>query len=263
MEKLYEKISNLNNENVNNKNKQSDNMIYFISIKQDFFYNFQGLFKELTNFIDELQKPNNNLTTSVDDIDASPASIATKKIVNLDKNDSYLLNDENCIQLIQWIGKEVVFERIFKATKDGFSSHNFHSKCDKQGSTIVVVQNDASSLIGGYSILDWDGSVNDDYDYKEDISLQCFLFNLTINKNYKMKSKSYAISNSNVNGPKFGGGHDFGLRDGCDKNENTYTNLGFTYGIDINNSSKEEFYGKLNFLVLDYEVYKVIELSIN
>ena len=58
--------------------------------------------------------------------------------------------------------------------------------------------------------------------------MRCFLFSLTLNKKYNLKSigKNHAIYNGSSYGPWFGGGSDLILFDDCDMNSNSYANIG-------------------------------------
>eukprot|EP01083_Nonionella_stella_P131911 401027_1 len=48
---------------------------------------------------------------------------------------------------------------IFKASRDGFGSNDFHQLCDNKGATLVVVKATHSDIIfGGYSCIAWKSS---------------------------------------------------------------------------------------------------------
>ena len=54
---------------------------------------------------------------------------------------------------IQERGKEA--NLVYKATRDGFSSEVFWEKCLGQNETIVLVQTNQNSVIGGYCPDQW------------------------------------------------------------------------------------------------------------
>ena len=156
-------------------------------------------------------------------------------------------------QLItEWIGGPCTYSLLYRATRDGFGSHEFHQLCDGISPTLVIVRTDKEKIIGGYSILNW--KEEGEYNYVEDPSLKCFLFSISLRAKYGHKSSTYAISNNAKHGPKFGGGHDLEITNNCDKTENQYSQIGFTYNY---SGSHEDFYGAEKFKILDYEVFKV------
>ena len=87
--------------------------------------------------------------------------------------------------------------------------------------------------------------------------MRCFLFSLSLNKKYNLKSdrKGCAIYNSSSYGPIFGAGNDLILYDGCDKNRGAHATIGDTY----ESEDYTAFTGTSNnkFSVVDYEVYGV------
>jgi len=93
--------------------------------------------------------------------------------------------------------------------------------------------------------------------YYADNSRICFLFLLTLNKKYNLKSdrKQYAIFNHSPYGPVFGYGFDLILWSDCDKNSSSYADIGDTY----ESESCSAFTGGSNehFSVVEYEVYGV------
>ena len=87
--------------------------------------------------------------------------------------------------------------------------------------------------------------------------MRCFLFSLTLNKKYNLKSdrKQYAIFNYSPYGPYFGGGSDLYLSSDCDKNSDSYAYIGDAY----ESESYSAFTGGSDkyFSVVEYEVYGV------
>jgi hypothetical protein len=99
-------------------------------------------------------------------------------LINKDKNceDSYCLNiflliyvdprfSESDIlsgelyydQLLQlWIGKTFTAKLCWRATRDGWSSSTFHSKCNYKKPTVTLVKV-GSNIFGGYATASWEG----------------------------------------------------------------------------------------------------------
>ena len=44
---------------------------------------------------------------------------------------------------------------LFRASRDGFGSQTFHSKCDNKGPTITVVAESGSNIFGGFIEISW------------------------------------------------------------------------------------------------------------
>jgi BTB/POZ domain-containing protein KCTD9 len=50
---------------------------------------------------------------------------------------------------------ELKLNLIYKASRDGFKSTDFHSKCDFKGPTISLIQSEHGKTFGGYTNLNW------------------------------------------------------------------------------------------------------------
>jgi len=170
---------------------------------------------------------------------------------------SKILKREHKAQIFQWLEKkDVSFNLLFSATRDGFGAAGFHSKCDNKGPTLVVVKSESGHIFGGYASQSWqaigayigaDGS---------------FLFTLT--NGHNIPPTKYTIIPSNANnlyghpgyGPTFGSGHDLHIAADANANTNSYSNLPHGYA-DSTGKGNNTFTGGRNFKVLDYEVFQV------
>lgn len=47
------------------------------------------------------------------------------------------------------------FELLFRASRDGYFSENFHKKCDKQGASLVIVETEHGHIVGGFTRVPW------------------------------------------------------------------------------------------------------------
>jgi hypothetical protein len=73
------------------------------------------------------------------------------------------------------------FRLLYRATRDGFRSSDFHSKCDGHSSTLTIFKAKGSSYIfGGYTTVDWESPT----DRKCKSDPNAFIFSL-INKDNK------------------------------------------------------------------------------
>ena len=47
------------------------------------------------------------------------------------------------------------FNLLYRGSKDGFTHQAFHSKCDKQGPTIVIIRSHHDKTFGGFTDISW------------------------------------------------------------------------------------------------------------
>ena len=136
---------------------------------------------------------------------------------------------------------------LFKATKDGDKSIDFHNKCDFMGATITIIKSENGRRFGGYSSISWDKSKAN---YSTDgIN---FLFSLDTLQLYKNTSGSNHTYHNESYGPTFGGGHDLYIANECMNNNSSYSKKN-DYGM----TSSFELNSVQSFKVLDYEVFKI------
>jgi hypothetical protein len=76
-------------------------------------------------------------------------------------------------------------------------------------------------------------------------------------KKFPLKSPSQAIYCDASNGPFFGSGCDIAVRNRCNGNINSYTNLGGAYVNDTGIDGKKFFTGRHNFTVKEIEVFSI------
>jgi hypothetical protein len=117
---------------------------------------------------------------------------------------------------------------LYRGTRDGFGSNDFHSKCDNKSSTLTIFKADDSSYIfGGFTSVEWDSS----NDFKSDPN--AFIFSLTNKDNRPVKMKinpnqhQYAIGCSSLFGPTFG--YDICIANNANTTMDSYSQLGHTY----------------------------------
>jgi hypothetical protein len=59
-------------------------------------------------------------------------------------------------QLSLWVPSATSLSQCYRATRDGWSSNTFHSKCDNKGATFTIIRV-GSYIFGGYSDVSWGG----------------------------------------------------------------------------------------------------------
>ena len=115
--------------------------------------------------------------------------------------------------------------------------------------------------IGGYTPVCWN-VVNG---YAHDANKASFLFSVDLREVFRLKDANKGILCHTGSGPRFGGGPDMHLADGC--NGNYSSGCDFPYSYDGNGKYEKNqqawtaLTGSTNsnyFKVLEYEVYQVI-----
>jgi len=186
---------------------------------------------------------------------SSAAKGITKKLTI----DSTILKPKEKAALLKMVTKKERNKRwrlLFRASKDGFASTQFHAKCDNKGTTVTVIHSTLNHVFGGYTALPWQ-SYGDAY--QQDPKAFIFLLRSS-NKLYKKPQKwtvkvvSTSVYHSSGYGPTFGGGFDFYLCSGCDTTNSSYSNAGNSYNCPTDQTLLA---GSYNFMVKDYEVYQI------
>ena len=241
-----------------------------------------SLINDCTNIeenINEINKINNSISKCNDlgdnkiffypkEGDDSQLNILVKGIKtfgNVCMNGNFFLNssiinqDINKINLlIKWIKekikKDVISsEMIFRMSKDGDKSEDFHKFCDNQGPTLVIVQTTSNKIFGGFTPLNWKSTEEKPIDKNN----QTFIFSLDFNKRYdQVKLNSQAIKCSKEFGPNFGN-DDFQLKKNL-KEGICYADNSCNF---ICNGETELLGGKNNnetFYTKELEVFKII-----
>ena len=75
-------------------------------------------------------------------------------------------------KILEWSGFKSM-KLLYRGTRDGMTSKDFHDKCDNKGKTICLFLNDKGNIFGGYSSIPWTSDGGDK------TANDCFLFTLT------------------------------------------------------------------------------------
>ena len=88
-------------------------------------------------------------------------AINFKTIIYLNVNSDILLKSNRRNDLLEiileWIGHKKM-ELIYRGSRDGKTSQSFHKKCDNQGPTICLFENEKGYIFGGYASISWTNS---------------------------------------------------------------------------------------------------------
>ena len=159
-------------------------------------------------------------------------------------------------KILEWSGFKSM-KLIYRGTRDGMTSKDFHDKCDNKGKTICLFLNDKGNIFGGYSSIPWERNSGDK------IANDCFLFTLTnIYSTEPTKFpyiKGRSICNNSNHGPIFGDGSDiYCYNNFCDKNC-CFSGFPVSYQ-DVLGKGKSIFIGDANnqyFILKEIEVFEL------
>ena len=168
---------------------------------------------------------------------------------------------EYIYKLQEWTGFKKL-ELLYRASKDGSESSVFHNKCDNQGPTICLCQNEIGNIFGGYASIPWTSPKKGEYKESKD----CFLFSLSNVQGtepiiYPIKNASKAVYHNMKYGPTFGGGFDLKIYSNFLNNAESYANIDHSYE-DITGQGNSVFSGDINtsyFKLNELEVFKLIK----
>jgi hypothetical protein len=148
---------------------------------------------------------------------------------------------------------------LYRGTRDGFGGSNFHSKCDQQSNTLVIILTTQGYIFGGFSPVVWESSTGI---HKADTSGKSFLFSLKNPRN--SEPKIFPISNQTCSiycnssyGPCFGYANDICIADNCNQNTSSSTSVGVNYKNDTGIANNQVFAGQANFQVKEIEVFSI------
>jgi len=158
-------------------------------------------------------------------------------------------------KIIEWSGYKSM-ELIYRGTRDGMTSKDFHNKWDNKGKTICLFLNDKDNIFGGYSSIPWTSNIG------RKTANDCFLFTLTNIYNTEPTKFPYikggSIYHGTDYGPWFGYGDDLGFYTTFSDNSN-FSNFPSSYQ-DIIGKRFSIFTGDINnknFKLKELEIFKL------
>lgn len=152
---------------------------------------------------------------------------------------------------------------LYRASEQNFDGEKFHELCDNKGPTLILIRSHLGKIFGGFANASWNNNGEDIFAPKS------FVFSLShLTKHRLLKGKEeVALRGSKVkNGPIFGGGSgtiwDICLKDKCDKNKESHSELGISYELPVmvepkSNEAKSYLAGAAEFSIEEYEVFEV------
>ena len=241
---LIEKIKELEEENLRLKNEI--NKLKKENSKKDNI--IKSLSNNKNNQIEAKEEEINYLKNEEEELDEN--TINTSII----KNDDELNFIENRLRQIPYFkNKSLKYELLYKGTKNGDKSLNFHIRVDGIKNTLTLVKTKKGIRLGGFTSEIW----NQIGGYGKCDSL-AFCFSLELRKIYNSQKNQLAIFCSDGYGPYFKGTNTiFGVYNNflsqggwCDYTTYSYSFGKFEKNFEITN-------GEQKFEIEDVEVFKV------
>ena len=155
---------------------------------------------------------------------------------------------EMLVRKINKSSQKITINLIYKAAADSDKAEEFHNKCDKAKSTLVLIETDKGKRFGGYTSVTWEGNCIEKLD--ED----AFIFSLDKKKVYENIHGEKAIGCYTKFGPVFLG---------CQIRiyDNAFQRRGTTFKKGLHYNTKEDYEltdGDREFKVKEIEVYEII-----
>jgi hypothetical protein len=178
------------------------------------------------------------------------------------RNSQILISEQTFLQVIELceFSPNDKWSLLYRGTRDGFGSSDFHLKCDGHSNTLTILKAKGSEFIfGGYTTIDWESSVQ----WKSDPN--AFIFSLTNKDNTPLKMKinpnkhEYAIECHSSFGPTFGC-FEIRIANNSNTTMGSFSNLGDSYShpqYERGTNEAETFLAGTEWFQLDeIEVYK-------
>jgi len=175
--------------------------------------------------------------------------------------DSTILDNQNKLAIKELCGLPSIkkWKLQYKATRDGFTAQNFHTKCDTAANTLTIIKSEHGNIFGGFT----EKARNSSDRYYADP--EAFIFSLVNKENKPFKVMCTngfdAIHCESFLGPSFGGqnGDDILICSNSHVNKSSLCNFGSSYKHvgypQYTKKAKTILAGSYNFQTLEIEVF--------
>ena len=151
----------------------------------------------------------------------------------------------------EWIapGKNIQFNLLFRKSRDGDKTADFHRLCDNKGKTLIMIETKEGRKFGGFTNESWDTTNKWKKNYDD------FVFSLDLNKKYSHTKYGDSTISKSEEGPVFGNGRpntvDIYFGDNTLNKGISNSSPSFETKRELNNINE-------NFETKELEVYQVI-----
>jgi hypothetical protein len=119
---------------------------------------------------------------------------------------------------------------LYRASDNGFFISKFHEKCDGIANTLTVIETEFNKKIGGFTPCAWDSPQYSEYE--ADNLKESFIFSLTNNDKFTLRTQERAAFHCSIYGPTFGLGFDLHVCDKADSQNNSSAKVCRIYNND-------------------------------
>ena len=183
-------------------------------------------------------------------------------LLSVPKFDSKIINEDkkhnDLVELCRLSAKQ--FKLLYRASRDGFQTSNFHAKCDNQPRTLTIIKTTEGYIFGGYTEVAWDSTNN----WKVDPN--ALIFSLVNVRStpllipVKVGNKHSIYCHASY-GPTFGGGHEIYISNNSNTANTSYSNFGHSYDLKLfsydSTEAKSFLAGSYNFQTSEIEVFQL------
>ena len=155
----------------------------------------------------------------------SVESIKLPEVVNSLGSANIPLKQEQIEFLMKSLKSPRKVELIFRASEHSFSAAAFHQKCDNKADTLTLIRTQFGKTIGAYSHYEWKSEGG----WLSDSGRRACIFSLDMMEKFVPQGADYLIYRHKDYGPRFGGGADICISDGCNNNNDSYAGFPSTY----------------------------------
>lgn len=151
--------------------------------------------------------------------------------------------------------KKFITKLIYRGSRDGWKSEDFHSRCDDRGPTISLFQIKDEDCIGGFIKTQWSSS-GDSYGATDDDAM---LFNLSRFRHFPSQQSKLDIWHKREYGPVFAGIENFELAQISERLcISNYGYSGYNIPLDANGVNMLTNRQGNEFTISELEVWEVI-----
>ena len=263
---------------ISEKNEKANTLILTIPLNtkkiKECFFEIDEVVNNTNDKINELYSIVNNLTNEVKNLKEKNQKLEEKNQKLEEKNQKleerveeiekllllpyieYVVKKElqkqkDLNRIKEWIspGKDIKFNLLFKKSRDGNTTKDFHDLCDNKGKTLIIIETIEGRKFGGVAYDNWNANNSWRTNPKD------FVFSLDLNKKYNYSGSGYTTVGDIKYGFAFGNSR-INKVDICFDNESL--NEGISNSSDSFKTNKELNNGNEKFRTKEIEVYQII-----
>jgi hypothetical protein len=182
----------------------------------------------------------------------------------LDYYDSVILTPTENLYLFDITKPKRPASLLYRATRDGFTSSSFHSKCDGKPNTVSIIKTNSNFVLGGYTAKVWNTNAGD-YTFDDN----AFIFSLRRNgisnsEKFTVRDPSTAIRPS-MPGPSFGsykGSNEMDIYVTDNSNISTGSRSDFGASYNLPSGYQQEQSNTLSYLAGSYNSWLTTEIEV-